>query len=336
MKHGLSKSGLGDFLDILNVSSGLNQDDELRSPYMFMKRYGLLKGELKRIYPCSTCSKTLKNDESGYPTEIQPCGHNYCKETSDKCYTLLLPVEEQVRFFLRHHGIKKIPQETLDQDRKGDVFTGDRYKQYVKDGLINERTVTMQINTDGAQKFKSSKYSFWPFMGTVNETGYKTRRSNVILMAIWFGNKKPPRNVFVDPCVDVLNQLCSTGVECDNIKYIVRPVIVTVDTIARPILRNTMQFNGAYGCDFCLHPGIYLKKYGFNNLFYSRFHLLFSGKSVKIGKGNTLVYCEQSDDSQPKYPLRSTLQYRNDLEVLGPFLNLLFHNYFPMFCMKRY
>ncbi|EFX64093.1 hypothetical protein DAPPUDRAFT_118552 [Daphnia pulex] len=92
LKHGLSKSGLNDFLDILNVSSGHNQDDELRSPYMFMKRYGLLKGDLKRIYPCSTCSKTLKNGESGYPTEIQPCGHNYCKETSDKFYTLLLPV----------------------------------------------------------------------------------------------------------------------------------------------------------------------------------------------------------------------------------------------------
>ena len=36
------------------------------------------------------------------------------------------------------------------------------------------------------------EYSFWPFMGIVNETGYKTRRSNVILMAIWIGNKKPP------------------------------------------------------------------------------------------------------------------------------------------------
>ncbi|XP_045023820.1 uncharacterized protein LOC123468524 [Daphnia magna] len=124
LKHGLSKSGLGDFLDILNVSSGLNQDDELRSPYMFMKRYGLLKGDLKRIYPCSTCSKTLKNGESGYPTEIQPCGHNYCKETSDKCYTLLLPVEEQVRFFLRHHGIKKFHKKLLIKIEKATSLLG--------------------------------------------------------------------------------------------------------------------------------------------------------------------------------------------------------------------
>lgn len=55
-----SKSGNGDFIDILNDSSALNQEDELRSPNMFMKRYGLLKSYLKRIYPCSTFSKTLK------------------------------------------------------------------------------------------------------------------------------------------------------------------------------------------------------------------------------------------------------------------------------------
>ena len=60
---------------------------------------------------------------------------------------------------------------------------------------------------------------------------------------------------FLDPCVDVLKKLCSTVVECDKTTYIIRPVIVTVDTVARPILRNTMQFNGAYGCDFCLNPG---------------------------------------------------------------------------------
>lgn len=119
-----------------------------------MKRYGLLKAGLKRIYPFTACSKTLKNDSSGYPTEIQPCGHNYLQETSDKCYTLLLPVEEQVKFFLRYHGIKNKNTVINDyEDRKGDVFTGDSYKPYVKDGLINDHTITMPINTDGAQKF---------------------------------------------------------------------------------------------------------------------------------------------------------------------------------------
>lgn len=235
---------------------------------MFMKQYGILKKGLKRVYPCSTCSKTLiVNEESGLPIENQPCGHKYSKDSSDKCYTLLLPVDEQLKFFIRHHGIKKANASDDADDWKGDVCTGDRYKQYVKDGIINEQTVTMQINTDGAQKFKSSKYSFWPFMGIINETGYKTRRSNVILMAIWFGNKKPPRNVFLDPCVAELKNLCSTGLKVDGNVYKIRPVIVTVDTVARPVIRNTTQFNGAFGCDFCLHPGT-IKQQNFLNLLY--------------------------------------------------------------------
>lgn len=223
-----------------------------------MKKYGFLKGWLKRIFPCTTCSVPLLNDDTGFTLEIQPCGHKYSKETSDNCYTLLLPIDEQITFYLRYHGIqRKHSSASPDNDEtKGDVFTGDRYKQYVMDGLIDDHTVTLQINTDGAQKFKSSKYSFWPFMGIINETSYKTRRSNIILLALWYGNKKPTRSVFVYPCVSELNKLSSTGIQYDGVTYKIRPVVVTVDTIARPVLRNTMQFNGKFGCDFCLHPGI--------------------------------------------------------------------------------
>ena len=244
---------------------------KLRSPYMFMKKYGLLKEKLKRIYPCTTCSKTLINGEDGYPTEKQPCGHAYSKDASDKCYTLLLPIEEQIRYFIRHHGIKRETTNLLSQDMKGDVYTGKRYQQYIEDGLIDENTITIQINTDGSQRFKASKYSFWQFMGIVNERRYKTRRSNVILMAIWSGNKKPPRNVFLDPCDEELKKYCSTGIECDGKVYEVRPVIVTVDTIARPIIRNTMQFNGSYGCDFCFNPGNFI----YRKMTYFRYYYKF-------------------------------------------------------------
>jgi hypothetical protein len=82
------------------------------------------------------------------------------------------------------------------------------------------------------------------------------RRSNIILLALWWGIKKPSRSVFVDPCVSELKKLSSTGIQYDGVTYKIRPVIVTVETIARPVLRNTMQFNGKFGCDFCLHPGI--------------------------------------------------------------------------------
>ncbi len=165
----------------------------------------------------------------------------------------MLPIEEQIIFFLKHHDLKKNPPQ--DKDFIGDVTTGDSYTKLSADGVIDGDTITIQLFVDGAQIFNSSKFSFWPFIGIINEAPYKIRRSCIILLALWFGNYKPPRPVFLDPCVEELNRIASTGIEFEGRRYTVRPVIITVDTIARPVLRNTTQFNGDFGCDFCFNPG---------------------------------------------------------------------------------
>lgn len=37
-------------------------------------------------------------------------------------------------------------------------------------------------------------------------------------------------------------------------------LVCSSDAQARPLLRNCKQFNGEYGCDWCLHPGMMMKK----------------------------------------------------------------------------
>ena len=37
--------------------------------------------------------------------------------------------------------------------------------------------------------------------------------------------------------------------------------ICTADAPAGPKLRNTKQFNGVCGCDWCLHAGMYIAHY---------------------------------------------------------------------------
>lgn len=56
----------------------------------------------------------------------------------------------------------------------------------------------MISNTDGAQPYKMRKNGIWRFMATINEAPYKLRRAYVILLALWFGNKKPPLHAFLD------------------------------------------------------------------------------------------------------------------------------------------
>lgn len=92
-------------------------------------------------------------------------------------------------------------------------------------------------------------------MGIINEAPYKLRRSMVLLFGLWFGNRKPTSANFINHCVEELIKLSKTGVDINGVLWKIRPLIITVDTVARAVVRNTTQFNGEFGCDFCLHPG---------------------------------------------------------------------------------
>ena len=129
------------------------------------------------------------------------------------------------------------------------------YAKYKSDGFIDNRTITMQLNVDGAQIFNSSKFSFMPCMGVINEAPYKIRRSNILLLGLWYGNHKPSPAHFLNEVVKTLQHLSANGFEVDGERWRVQLTVITVDTIARPMLRCTTQFNGEYGCDFCLLPG---------------------------------------------------------------------------------
>ena len=92
-------------------------------------------------------------------------------------------------------------------------------------------------------------------MAVINEVPYKKIRPNMVLMALWYGNKKPPRESFLEFALKELKSLESDLIEFNGMKYLFRPLIVSIDTIARPIVRNSAQFNGEFGCDWCLYPG---------------------------------------------------------------------------------
>ena len=164
-----------------------------------------------------------------------------------------MPIEKQLAYFIEHHGIK--PQE-VDANLRGDIHTGGCYKKLREQGKIDDFTITVIWNTDGAQPYKMSKNGIWPFMATINEAPYKLRRVYVILLALWFGNKKPPMHAFLDWIIEEWKRLEKDGIQVKGVHYKVKVLVITTDTIARPVIRNTTQFNGEFGCDFCLHPGI--------------------------------------------------------------------------------
>jgi hypothetical protein len=172
-----------------------------------------------------------------------------------------MPIEKQLQYFLQHHSLSSdTNNQQEDGDTLSDVDSGDGYKALRDQGKIDSYTVTLQINADGAKYFKTSKYSFWPLMAIVTEASYKDRRKFVILLAIWVGNKKPPKYAVMRGSIAKLKKLERDGFHYNGKLYKIRVLVITVDTIARSALTNTTQHNGDCGCDFCLHPGEQISK----------------------------------------------------------------------------
>jgi len=104
--------------------------------------------------------------------------------------------------------------------------------------------LSLLLNTDGAQLFELSKFGFLPFMGLLNEAHQKIYRSNVIIFALYSGDKKPPSKIFLEPVVKELIRLATTGFMFKGVKFSVHPLILSTDTNTRPVFSFTIQFNG--------------------------------------------------------------------------------------------
>ena len=95
---------------------------------------------------------------------------------------------------------------------------------------------------------------------SINELPPYLRAKNMLLLGLWFG-EKPHMNTFLKPFVMECSRLQNEGfvfsTEPQPRKVV--PLLFCGDAPARAIVRNSKQFNGEYGCDWCESPGVTLR-----------------------------------------------------------------------------
>jgi hypothetical protein len=256
LHDGMTKEALNNTLRLIRIAKKSNDIEELQSSNRLLSKYNPLLCETKRVPVCShpNCPDILQTAADGKLSPDQPCGHPVPRSGYPQCYVIQMPIELQLNYFLEQHGLPERPEPNLNS--RSDIDSGSCYQNLREEGKINSQTITLQLNADGAKVFKSSKFDVWPLMAIINELPYRLRRSYVILLALWYGDKKPPANAFLDWAMDQLKNLMTNGIVVKGIQYKVRVVVTTTDTMARPLLLCTTQFNGEFGCSICLHPGI--------------------------------------------------------------------------------
>lgn len=246
-------------------------DCHLPCPY-YKSKHNILKNiELDSIVEysyCAFCERIFKFEEIA-DTFVCECGKQIVKEDLKKKHQTFfhIPLKQQLMKLLNSPIYDYLRQETDDSY----VVSGQAYQKLKLLKKILPNDLSIQWNTDGLALVKRSKAAAWPIIVGVNELPYKMRRNNLFLCGLWFRyDSKIPTNVFLKPFVNELSDLSISGFESTTYRSIesihirVHTLLAAVDAPARCKCQNIKQFNGKFGCPYCLHPGEVLEP-GKNN-----------------------------------------------------------------------
>lgn len=228
-----------------------------KSKHRFLKNFPNPKKT--KFYYCYDCEAIL--DFSNVKvTTCTSCNKEFKKSAMDISgqYFIHVPLKPQLLELIESktfENYKKI------DDNVEDIINSKLYKYLQSKNIIGENDISLSWNTDGISLFKSSKKSTWSILVRINELPYRISKDNILLSGLWHDKRKPIMKMFLKPFSDELVDLYENGIECrpymtdHSITIKVHAILCCVDTIARPTIQNMIQFNGAFGCPYCLHEG---------------------------------------------------------------------------------
>ena len=211
---------------------------------------------------CGTYVGNLENLDPEVKCDICNSKFNLSNPSAKNLFAVIDPSSAIASLINTHSKDyeKIITEHKHEKNHIHDIYDGKMYRQFVSSLPVEDkfRYVTAVFNSDGAAPFKSSPLSVWPIYLMINELPVQIRFNNLIPCALWFNREKPNMSVFLDVFVDIINKLSTQGIKCviNNEERNIKLYALTccVDTIARSPMQGLTQFNGKYGCNWCLHP----------------------------------------------------------------------------------
>lgn len=136
-----------------------------------------------------------------------------------------------------------------------DVFNGNIYNNTLE--KTRGSFLILGTNTDGVQRFKSSKDSLWPqYMTLYNIPAHLRMKQENIIISGLFSGKEIEMDYFYENIIKDIEEINERGgisTKAGNIPCFC--LLASLDSTARPKLQKHMQFNGFHGCSFCFTKG---------------------------------------------------------------------------------
>ena len=259
LKNSLAETAVEDLLAILNIHLPMNYLSS--SSYLFRSIYRPQESSNFKFL-CRHCGTLMSDNMS----TCDDCGFAFDRSTSIKSgdFFISLSVEEQLRSILQSPTVLRMNKVESCSDSVSDISDSVHYRN--QELLHDANNFSVTVNCDGIPVFKSSLCSLWPILLTVNELEPVTRRKNVVVAGLWFGKSKPLMATFLQPFVDEMQSLCTTGmswmhpVKHREIHSKVLLLQCCCDSVARCMMQGLTQFNGQFGCTWCMHEGKVMPK----------------------------------------------------------------------------
>lgn len=237
-----------------------------QSKYMFRK---LWKDKMQSVgmhFFCTTCLAYLGVKNATHASQgftCTPCQASFTPQqlTKKGSFFLIFDLRRQLYDKIGLHAEELYNSlKHLSSTAYGvytDITNGWMYTSIRSQLNMKWCDVTVSINTDGSPVFKSSKSRVWPIQLLINELPFDVRFHNVIIGALWFAKRHPPALLFMKTFVDAFNKVGSNTWQHAG-QTVVSRVYATcccVDSPARAALLRMKQFNGYFGCPWCLEEG---------------------------------------------------------------------------------
>lgn len=223
-----------------------------RSPFNFGRKY---------YVKCSKCNIFSRGSCDKQKQECEKCRKTLIPGETN--FFVYMPVEHQLIQSLTLNWDSIQTFNTIQEtDSISDVHSATALKSINRSFENTDQNIlSLTLNTDGANKFKSNSVSVWPIQLIQNylPPDIRFQPLHILTVGLYYGDHKPNCLEYFEPLVSEFKMLKDRGlnVTIGKEEYVFCPLIthIVVDLPAKRMVQCIRQFNGYHSCTYCLHPG---------------------------------------------------------------------------------
>jgi hypothetical protein len=230
------------------------------SKYSFMKHFEKDINYVFHTFCSNPECRSLNKIKAESGIKSFTCVDESCKTVSNvadaKVAFVTFDIETQVKELLEKYKSNLIlPEKPLIDFPMSDIWNGQLHKDILE--TVKEPFISLLLNTDGVQIFKSNSTSLWPIIIILNNLPLDQRfkQDNMIIAGFHMSNDIQ-MSVFLESlAMEIQNINNQGGLELSSGKYKIFCPLSSLDAPAKSKLQNMKQYNGYFSCPYCTDKG---------------------------------------------------------------------------------